>query len=165
MKKFLSILLVLLCLVGCDSLSKKSVDIDQHYLSVIDAIKQHEVFSDSSNYFDITTEMAKIDGGYRFYVTIDNPRVAMYDIEAVAIENDVDYRSNMAANIGIFEDTVYCMVPNQKNTEKGYVTGMVVSGVSEHSATTLYVYVSFKNEDYSEVYSDYLKFDVSYQAE
>ena len=45
------------------------------------------------------------------------------------------------------------------------ITVLVVSGVSEHSSTTLYIYVSFKNEDYSEVYSDYLKFDVSYQAE
>ena len=114
------------------------------------------------NYFDIAVEMAKIESGYRYYITVDNPRIAMYDIELLAIEKDVDYMNNMAANVGIFEETQYNMVPNQANSEMGYVKGVVASGVTNNPQTTLYVFVQFKNSDYSLSHSEFIRLDANY---
>lgn len=165
MKKIIAILLVLLCLVGCQDSGKKDSDPNQRYLSIIDAINEYDSFSSGSNYFSISGEMAKINEGYRYYITIDSPVIALYDVEAVAIEKNVDYTNKMAANVGIFEDEQYCMIPNQKNPDKGFVSGLVISGTSEKSETTLYVYVSFKNEDYSYSHMEYLKVDVKYEEQ
>ena len=165
MKKVFTILLVLLCLCGCNEAGKQDVDPDQRYFALIDTIDERDTFTETSNYFDISTEIAKIDGGYRYYVTIDNPRAALYDIEAIAIEKDVDYIKNMAANIGIFDEKEYTMIPNQKNPDKGYVSGIVISGITENKETTLYVYVSFKNEDYSSTHTEYFKLNAEIEAE
>ena len=166
MKKVLIVLLFLITLCGCqEEVGKKDVDPNQRYFSLIDSIKEHEVFAESSNYYDISAEMAKIDGGYRYYVTIDQPTSALYDVEVLAIEPDVDYRNSMAANAGIFEESEYTMIPNQKNPDKGYVSGIVVSGVSKKPETTLYVYVSFKNKDYSNTHIEYLKLNTKYESE
>ena len=165
MKKLLVLLLTILCLCGCQEIATENVDPDQRYFDMINTIKEHEVFINTSNYYDVSVEMAKIDEGYRYYVTIDNARIALYDIEAIAIEQDVDYSNTMAANIGIFEEKEYSMIPNQKNPEKGFVSGLVMSGVSKLPETTLYIYVSFKNADYSEIKTEYFKLDVKYEGE
>lgn len=165
MKKIIVLLITLLCLCGCNDVGSEDVDPNQRYFALIDAIKERDNYISSSNYFDINAEMATIDGGYRFYVTIDNPRIAMYDVEALAIEKDVDYTNNMAANVGVFEDSEYSMIPNQKNADKGYVSGVVISGVTSSPETTLYIYVSFKNEDHSNTHIEYFKLDCKYGEE
>ena len=162
MKKLILLLLTLFMLSACQDPGKEMTNPDGRYTYIIDMIKEHEVFSDTSNYFDINVEMAKIEGGYRYYITIDNPRIAMYDIELLAIEPDVDYLNTMAANVGIFETKEYNLVPNQSNPAQGYVKGVVASGISSKSETTLYVFVQFKNSDYSTTRSEYFKLDVKY---
>lgn len=165
MKRILIILLVLFTLCGCKEIGKEDIDPNQRYFSLIENIKERDSFSSNSNYFDISAEIATIDGAYRYYITIDNPRAALYDVEAIAIEKDVDYVNTMAANVGIFEESEYSLIPNQKNPDKGYVSGLVISGVTTVPETTLYVYVSFKNEDYSQAHTEYFKLDVRYEAE
>lgn len=165
MKKLLILLLALLTLSGCAEIGKQDVDPNKRYFAIIETIKERDAYNSSSNYFDINVEMASIDGGYRYYVTIDNPRAALYDVEAIAIETDVDYTNNMAANVGIFEDKEYSMIPNQKNPDKGYVSGLVISGVSEKPETTLYIYVSFKSEDYSNTHTEYFKLNAKLKEE
>ena len=159
------VICILLCLCGCQEDGKQKADPDERYMYIIEMISEHESFQETSNYFDIAVEMAKIENGYRYYITIDNPRIAMYDIELLAIEKNVDYRTNMAANVGIFEEKEYHMVPNQSNPEKGFFKGIVASGISRDPSTTLYIFVQFKNSDFSAVRSEYFKLDVSYEAE
>ncbi len=165
MKKIILILLSLLCLCSCGKAGNNNNDLDSTYLSLIKSINEHETFLSSSNYYDIKAEMEKINDGYRYYVTIDNPRIAMYDVEAIAIEPSLDYEKNMAANIGIFEDKVYCLIPNQKNTEKGYVSGIVISGIAQSPEVELSIYVSFKNADYSNTHTEYFKLNARYGEE
>lgn len=164
MKKVLLILVLILTLFGCSSQNKKDANPNERYFYIIDVLKEHDSFSTTSDYFDISVEMAKINEGYRYYITIDNPKIAMYDIELLAIENDVDYTSNMAANVGIFEETQYNMIPNQANVDKGYTKGIVASGVSKNSETKLYVFTQFKNVDFSKVHTDYFVLDAKYEG-
>ena len=165
MKKLLLIICLLLGLCACQEDGKQLANPDDRYMYIIEMIREHESFATSSDYFDIAVEMAKIENGYRYYITIDNPRIAMYDIEMLAIEKDVDYRNNMAANVGIFEEKEYNMVPNQANIDQGFVKGIVVSGISVKPQTTLYIFVQFKNADYSTTRSEYFRLDVTYEEE
>ena len=125
--------IVLLC--GCDFIPGKTPDANDRYFFLIDMLNEHETFADASRYFAIDVEMAKIENGYRYYIIVDDPQLAMYDIELIAIEKGVDYSQNMAANVGVFEDTQYNMIPNQSNAEDGYVKGLIASGVSKRLST------------------------------
>ncbi len=158
------VILSLLLLCGCDLIPSKAKDANDRYFFLIDMLNEHETFADSSRYFAIDVEMAKIENGYRYYIIIDDPQLAMFDIEAIAIEKGVDYSQNMAANIGVFEETQYNMIPNQSNVDDGYVKGLIASGLSSSAETTLYVFVQFKNADYSVVHSEYLMIPCRYEG-
>ena len=163
MKKILIILLALLSLTACQEYGKKEADPKERYIYLIEMLEEHQNFADSSSYFDIGVEMARIDDGYRYYIIIDEPKLAMYDVEVLAIEKGVDYLDNMAANVGIFEDMQYNLVPNQTNAKRGFVKGVVASGVTGKAETKLYVFVQFKNSDYSSVHTEYFEFTARYE--
>ena len=160
----ITVIIGILLLCGCNLLPNKAQDADDRYFFLIDMLNEHETFSDASRYFAIEVEMAKIENGYRYYIIIDDPQLAMYDIELIAIEKDVDYSQNMAASIGVFEDTQYNMIPNQSNVEDGYVKGLVASGITANAETTLYIFVQFKNADYSVVHNEYLALPCRYEG-
>lgn len=124
---------------------------------MVELLSNYDEFADSSSYYDVTLDIAKISDGYRFYIIIDNPKVSMYDIEAVAIEKGVDYSQKMAANIGIFEEEYYSMVPNQYNTEKGFVKGVSISGVTTSLNGEFYLLVQWNNSSMSHVHREFIR--------
>ena len=81
----------------------------------------------------------------------------MYNVEAIAIESDIDYSNEMAANIGLFEDTKYSMIPNQTNASKGFVKGINISGVTVNENPVLYVLVTWTNKDASVTKREFFK--------
>ena len=112
--------------------------------------------------FDLRWEIAKTDEGYRYYVFIDNPRSALYNIKAIAVEDNSDYTKNMAANIGIFETKRYNMIPNQSKVEDGYVSGISISGISSNSQINLRVLVQWENKDASVINRDCYILELEY---
>ena len=95
--RILSVFLLAISLCGCNDAGRETADPNERYAFIIDMIREQEVFSDRSDYFDIAVEMAKIDGGYRYYITLDNPRIAMYDVELLAIEDGTSLISALIA--------------------------------------------------------------------
>lgn len=149
--------MMVLLLTSCSN----SKDIDagamERYNSMIEQLSTRADFKTKSEYFDISLDVGSIDGAYRFYVTIDNPKAAMYNVEAIAIESDVDYSNEMAANIGLFEDTKYSMIPNQTNASKGFVKGINISGVTKNENPVLYILVTWTNKDASVTKREFFK--------
>lgn len=166
MKKIICLLTLFISLSGCTSIlpsaNKKTANPDERYKDLIEIISEHDNFLNASNNFNIDVEMSKISDGYRFYVTVDEARNAMYDIEAIAIEDGVDYASTMAANIGIFDEKEYNMVPYQSNPSKGFVKGVVMSGLTQNKETTLYILIQWKKEDRTTTNREIFKLDVAY---
>lgn len=148
---------MVLLLTSCSN--DKGVDAGtmERYNSMIEQLSTRTDFKTKSEYFDISLDVGSIDNGYRFYVTIDNPKAAMYNIEAIAIENAIDYTNEMAANIGLFEDTKYSMIPNQTNASKGFVRGINISGVTSNENPVLYVLVTWTNKDASVTKREFFK--------
>lgn len=163
-KKIISFLLAAFLLCSCSEIGRKKADPNERYIYMIETLQEHELFAEESGYFDITADMAKIEGGYRYYITVDNPRLAMYDVELLAIEKGVNYLNNMAANVGIFEEEEYHMIPNQSNVQEGYVKGVIASGLTQNPEITLHIFVQFKNADYSTVHTEYLELTAAYEG-
>ena len=147
MKKVLLCLLLLFTLSACKQGNSSSDD--DKYLDYCSLLAEHSGFAAKSEFFDVSTDITAIEGGYRFYIIIDNPKVAMYNVEAIAIEDGVDYSKTMAANIGIFEDNRYTMIPNQANPEQGFVKGISISGISGRSEPHLKLMVQWDSKDLS----------------
>lgn len=163
MKKILSLIVILLILCGCN-FNKKTDNSDERYLDLIETLNDRTVFATSSNYFSITTDIAQTNDAYRYYVIIDNPKNAMYGIEAVAVEKGVNYTLNMAANVGVFEETEYNMIPGQADVEKGYVNGLNISGVSASSNPTLYVLVQWYSQS-QEIHQEFFELNVNFEEQ
>ena len=163
MKKILIlILLVLLC--ACNNTNKSEETNQQRYFDMISLIQDNDSFQEESNYFSITGEITTIDNGYRYYVFVDTPRIAMYDVEIMAIEKEVDYSKSIAANLGILEDNVYSFIPNQTNPSKGYYKGASVSGLSNNPNVKLYILVQWRNKDLSKQYREYITLDLELEG-
>lgn len=165
MKKIISIIFILFMLSACINTSGKEKSDQERYLDMISLIEDNETFATSSNYFNIYAETSTGNEGYRFYVFIDTPRVAMYDVEVMAIEKGKDYKNTMAANLGILEETEYSFIPNQTNPNKGYYKGASISALTDRENPTLYVLVQWKNRDLSKLYREYIVLESTIQGE
>ncbi len=149
--------MVVFLLSACSNDSTINKSASERYNSMIEQLSSRTDFKSSSEYFDISFDIASIENGYRFYISIDEPKVAMYNIEAIAIEANVDYSNTMAANIGLFEDEKYSLIPNQSYVDKGFVKGVNISGTSENANPTLYVLVVWSNKDLSVTKREFIK--------
>ena len=146
MKKILVSILCLALMCGCQS---NRIDINEEraqvYASYITAIQDNENFLSESNYFSIRTAMNKIsDDEYRWDVIVDSPVVAMYEIQILAVERNVigTLRDDkIMPSVGILEDEVYNMIPNQVALDKGYVEGFTLSGITDLPEITIEVLV------------------------
>ena len=149
-------------LSGC-SINKSEDNTQENYLNLIETLNEHTTFSETSNNFSIACDIAKTDDAYRYYVIIDNPRNAMYGVEAVAIEKGVDYSLNMAANVGIFENREYNLVPGLADKDKGYVSGLSISAISATPNPELYVLVQWHSKK-QEVHQEFFKLNAVFEG-
>jgi len=149
MKKILICLLTLFILVGCDlKKDETSESKNEKYFDYCDLLSHRATFNSKSELFNISSELSKIDtGGYRYFIVIDDAKTAMYNIEAIALVKDSDYKTNMAANIGIFEDKKYSIIPNQVNVADDFVKGVTISGLTDQSDCVIYLLVQWTNKD------------------
>ena len=161
MKKILIVLLSVMLLSGCRGSNVISNGAKEEYDDLIKLIQEREDFADGSEFFDVTYDISKIEEGYRFYIIIDNVRTAMYDITAVAVEKNVDYSERMAANIGIFEENEYSLIPNQYNIDENFVKGINLSGTTDTAQPVLYLLVEWHKKDMSLSYREFIRIDMT----
>ena len=130
MKKVLLTIVILLS-IGCS----KDTTIDDaydKYEAISNTIVDEDTFVLASQYFDHEFTINKIDETtYRYYLTILNPKVGMYDIVcAIKDVDDFDSEDIMMPSKGIFDNKVH-LVPYQSNSEYNYAEGIILSGIKE----------------------------------
>ena len=162
MKKIFLLLLLVCSLTACDVEVEKDIRNEERYFDLVELIRGDQKFKESSEYFDISTDMAKIDNGYRYYIFIDNPRIAMYDIEAMALVDGIDYNKVVAPSVGVLEEVVYNMIPNQTNLDKNYVKGIVLSGDIDRPNADIKMNVQWKDKTHHNTYGEYYSFNIHY---
>lgn len=139
---------LLLAVTGCNkSPEKYSEEKLALYASYYNAVLENTNFEEYSRYFNISSEVTqREDGTWLYYIFVDTPQIAMYDVEMIALEELIDYSEDqMMPSFGIFDDEEYSMLPYQVDAEKGFVKGIVVSGDIDDPTRPLYVMVSWKD--------------------
>jgi len=153
-------MLLVILLVSCQSSTVNSDEVNlQKYEAYYQSILDSDSFQEKSEYFSIEAVMNMVEGAYRFSVIIDEPLVAMYNIEMMAIIDDgsvsVNYDTVMPAS-GIF-DRSYNMLPYQSNETSGFPSGIIVDGLCDNSRVTLLILVAWKNETSTESFRQFFR--------
>ena len=160
MKRILILIVSLFLLCSCNSANSRT-DLEEKYVNLVESLSEHTEFTTFSNHFTITTDISQInDSSYRYFVIVDNPRVAMYGVEIVAVEKGINYTNNMAANVGVLSETSYNLIPGQVRVDKGYVAGLTVSGVSASSSPVIDVLVQWHSKDQN-VVQEFFEFQIN----
>ncbi|WP_416326512.1 hypothetical protein [[Eubacterium] hominis] len=140
-------LLVLLC--GCSGKSKKEEESMKNYETFINAVMNNKGNVSKTIPFDYKLiQQKQADGSYKYEVIINNPRVAMYDIQAIAIDQAVDSNTNIYPCLGLVGDDIdhaYSMLPFQAYPDLDYWQGIILDGISKEKQFTLNVLVSWSD--------------------
>lgn len=159
MKKILISILCFIMLCGCSKTQLAQGDVDE-YKTYYNTVIENVTFNQTSLYFDVSSEMVQVeDGTYRYYIVIDNPKLAMYNIVTIAVENDTPYEQadGMMPSMGIFDDSK-SMIPYQVNSENGFVKGIALSGDSEQSSINIKLLVQWTDSSKKNTKREYLSF-------
>lgn len=164
MKKILTITLILLVLVGCNSEETKAQKEQlSQYETYWNSLLNESQFQSSSRNFDIEVEFKKTGSHFEYYVIIDNPKIAMYDVEVLVIENreSFDGFDKMLPSVGIFDEPVN-LIPNQIRTEKNFREGIALSRQElNDDEVTIQVMVVWKNYTKLDSFKEVFEFDLS----
>ena len=167
-KKTFLLLLCLILLAGCRQKNDNSEEKYNAYLSYYQSILDYDDKQTASSNFDISLVVNKVaEGQYRYDCVITNPKVGMFDIEALMIIEDVTSSINtseMMPSLGIFEDDRISMIPGQVDKEKGFVEGIDLSVISDSPAIYVGVMVSFNDKNNTTITREYFHLNASYQA-
>ena len=160
MLRKIGVLILIILLIGCQNTAVSSDEINlQKYEAYYQSILDNDNFLEKSEYFSIEAVMNMVEGAYRFSVIIDDPQVAMYSIEMMAIIDDgsvsINYQTVMPAS-GIF-DRSYNMLPYQSNETSGFPSGIIVDGLCDSSRVTLLIMVAWKNEASTESFRQFFR--------
>lgn len=158
------LILVFLCLIlfGCDKgVDKKNLSF-QSYNDMKQLLQTNQKYGNRFEQAKLSVEVDKVDKEYRYYIFLDNPKIAMYDIRAMAIIDGQNYDNIMAANFGIFEDVNYSMIPNQSNVKNGFIKGFMMSGSSIKPSFKLKILIQWQNENNSKLFQEFILLDGNY---
>ena len=117
MFKKILVVVMLISLSACSYFNKKDIAAeDSLYQAYYNSIKDNSKYTANNNYFKISAEMSQLpQGNYLYYVFIDEPQIAMYDIKVMIMEDGfiMNEDSDLLATVGIVDDTKVNMIPYQ----------------------------------------------------
>lgn len=167
MRKSLLALVLLLLVSGCSS-SKRVNDQEKYkkYNAAIEQILNNNGAVSSEIPFNYAVTISKVeeDNTYEYAVILDQPQVAMYDIEAIAIDISQVDSGVIFPSAGIV-DSADSMVPFQVDAQQGFPKGIVLNGISQSPTFTLHLMVSWKDYAKLNQFSAFFAVDVALQEE
>lgn len=159
MKKVSILLISILFLCsGCNNKASED-DSVKNYNSFINAVNTNKGIVSENIPFEHTLEVTKQkDDSYRYQVLINNPLVAMYNVQMIVVNPEVNSNDNIYPCIGLLGDDAkneFVMVPFQSNVGKNYVKGISLDGVSKVDQFTLNVLVAWKDKNRQTTYRSF----------
>ena len=93
---------LLLVLTGCSSSNSKEIESIKIYESYIDAVANNKGIESKNIPFDYKMHVYKQkDNTYKYEIEISNPQVAMYNIQAIAVDQEVDSNNSVYPCLGL----------------------------------------------------------------
>jgi hypothetical protein len=162
MKRLLIILFSVIALVGCQATNSDLIK-SEHYKTLYSELLNQLDVNSSSPYFSVSATLNPLSGArYRYDVFIDEPQIAMYDIEILVIVDNgsLVIQDIMMPSVGIFDDKEYHMLPYQVHPENGFVKGFGLNGITDASSVKLKIVVSWKDVNRLRTYKTFLGLEV-----
>lgn len=149
-KKFFLCLFSLFLFSGCmTQAAKEEKESLKNYESYIDAVINNKGTESKTIPFDYKLNVAKkSDNTFEYEVIISDPQVAMYEIQAIAVDLNVDSNTNVYPSLGVLgEDynNAYYMIPYQVNAKRNFISGFVLNAISSQPQFTINVMVMWKD--------------------
>ena len=150
MQKLLLIsILCLSFLTGCSHFGKDEHKDMKLYETYIDSVVNNHGIESTNIPFEYEMDVYRQKNGtYKYEINIYNPHVAMYDIQAIAVNLDMDMNTNIYPCIGLLGDDLdyqYNMIPYQARGEKGFIRMITLDAVSFKEQFTVNVMVTWKD--------------------
>ena len=167
MKRITAFFLAVMLLVGCSRKDNGEAASLTAYEGYYQSVLEAPHFSEGTPYFDTDVDLVRSgQGKYLYYVVIDNPQIAMYNIKALVVEDQVPFgeTSKMMPTLGIFGTDVYHMIPYQNNKDASYYKGIVLSGESDGSVHQLYFVIEWTDRTRTIYNRAYLTMDLDYST-
>ena len=147
------IIFVIICIIltGCiqDKSNNDDYDLVRQYEIYKKELVEQTEFQDGSDEFAIKVIVNKIDDQKKRYdIIIDTPKINMYHLQAIAkVEQD---DTGSLPNLGILENDIFSLVPNNIDKSKGIYKGVNLSGISEKDELNVVVYLTFYRDENSQ---------------
>lgn len=170
MKKIIMLITIMLFLAGCVSNPKDEDILFEKYEAAYSDLLSNDKFESSSNFFDSEVVVNKVkEDEYRIDTIIDNPKVAMYNVQVIAEINSLGIKEYKEVNpsLGIVDQSVYHLIPYQVNQDQGFYEGLVVSGLSDKKAGDVIFEITWTNYAETEQFQEFLKldYDIDFEEE
>lgn len=166
MKKIIITLILCLILTGCSFGGNSEYQAKvKRYQSLIQVILDNDKFQQEPQSFDLEVIMNEESGGYSYDIIIDNPKIAMYSIEVIVVENNQGFNEEkMMVSSGVFENP-RSMIPGQVNTEAGFVGGMILNALTPNADVNLKILVTWKDNGLANDFSELIEVNASINQE
>jgi len=151
MKKCWKILLILF-LCSCSHPAENISVYDQ----MVEQLNQREDYVSESEYFNCELNVTPYeDGKYRYDVIIDQPKIDMENVKAIAVcESE---KSAIYPSLGLEEGDICHLFTDKIDKANAYYEGVRLSGISETENVSVRVYVAFTHDH--QMYEQYIRLD------
>lgn len=142
------IIVLLFVLTGCNKESSREEILLKKYETAYSELVSNNKFEEKSEFFKLEVITQKLsEGGYRVDVIMDEPQMAMYNIQLLMELDSKGFEQfdNINPSLGIVDDTEYNMVPNQVSDENSFYKGLILSSISDHSEGSLKMMITWTN--------------------
>lgn len=151
---------------GCDlidTISGRSAQQAQElYDGLYNQLISATTFDTTVTDYDLTLNVVTTGDTYRFTLTVDNPRVAMRNVELMVVDSTAlnDTENGMILTRGLMDETIH-LVPNQVYSQLNAVRSVDVEGSFATFPQTLRVMVSYMDESGSTTYKQFFLFEIN----
>lgn len=155
MKKIIMLFITLIFLSSC-YYNNKNNETDRIYFDLLDITRNNDKFKFKSDSIDIKLDIENLNDEYRYDISFDNSKIAMYRLKAIAIFEDESNKEIMVLSFGIFDNKTYSLIPNQFHLENGYIKGFIMSGVNDEKIYKVKILLQWQNFDNSEIFKEFI---------
>ena len=151
---------------GCsfiDTISGRSAQQAQElYDGLYNQLVSATTFDSTVTDYDLTLNVVTTGDTYRFTLTVDQPRVAMRNVEVMVVDSNAlsDPENGTILTRGLMDETIH-LYPNQVYTDLNALYSVEVEGSINTLPQTLRVMVSYMDESGSTTYKQFFLFEIN----